>query len=87
MVYLVLVSTNSFYGQSASPRDSGVFGENAAGAGVKGTGGGYGGDFNGGLAPLHLTPSNSAGPPRATTNIHNVGEFIVDNQGTFFMHR
>jgi len=56
---------------------SGVLGENSDdGAGVSGRSlSGYGGDFQGGLAPLHLNPgpANQTGRPTDNNN-HNLGE-------------
>jgi hypothetical protein len=42
----------------------------------------YGASFQGGLAPLRLVPSNTAGPP--TTGTHNMGELYVDSQGVLY---
>jgi hypothetical protein len=43
---------------------------------------GYGASFRGGLAPLRMEPSASAGSP--TTGAHQVGEFFVDSAGDLF---
>jgi hypothetical protein len=47
-----------------------------------GGGGGYGGDFEGELAPVWLRPSKTQGPP--STGTHNMGELYVDNQGALY---
>ncbi len=44
---------------------------------------GYGGQFDGGLAPLHLVPAAS-GTGHPTTGAHTTGELYVDNAGTLF---
>ena len=44
--------------------------------------GGYGGDFEGELAPVWLRPSKTKGSP--STGAHNMGELYVDNQGVLY---
>ena len=44
--------------------------------------GGYGGDFEGELAPIWLRPSKTEGSP--STGAHNMGELYVDNQGALY---
>jgi hypothetical protein len=44
--------------------------------------GGYGGDFEGELAPVWLRPSKTQGSP--STGAHNMGELYVDNQGVLY---
>lgn len=75
---------NGVHGQSTSAADSGVWGENTgSGAGLGGSSvGGYGGDLNGGRAPLRLRPSGSPGSP--TTGSHARGELFVDSTGSLF---
>ena len=58
-----------------------VFAE-ATANGVIGIGGLYGGAFSGGLAPLHLRPSATSGPP--TSSAHLVGDLMVDSLGTLW---
>ena len=74
-------------GQSSSTTDSGVSGANGGvGAGVSGTSqAGYGGEFKGGLAQLHLTPSATTGHP--VSGNHKAGEFYVDANGALFFCR
>ena len=47
-----------------------------------GRSGGYGGDFEGELAPIWLRPSKTQGSP--STGAHNMGELYVDNQGALY---
>lgn len=63
-----------------------LYGRNdaAGGAGVIGySGGGYGGSFSGGLAPLRLQPAATAGAP--TTVNHQQGELYVDSAGVLWI--
>jgi hypothetical protein len=58
----------------------GVHGATYSGSGVLGfSTGGYGGDFSGGSAPLHLSPNGNAGAPASGT--HAAGELYVDSLG------
>jgi hypothetical protein len=50
---------------------------------VTNVGGGYGGTFQGGKAPLRLVPAGTVGAP--TLGVHAQGELFVDVQGTSFM--
>jgi hypothetical protein len=62
---------------------TGVFGRSGTGFGVDGFSGQlYGGHFTGGLAPIRLVPSQSAGAP--TAGNHQVGELFVDSSGSLF---
>jgi hypothetical protein len=66
-----------------SQNGSGVRGECPEGQGITGQSQhGYGGMFEGGLAPIRLTPAVTNGPP--TTGSHNIGEFFVDASGVLF---
>ncbi|HXX98724.1 MAG TPA: hypothetical protein VEL11_16625 [Candidatus Bathyarchaeia archaeon] len=49
---------------------------------ARGGSGGYGGDFEGELAPVWLRPSKTQGSP--STGAHNMGELYVDNQGVLY---
>jgi hypothetical protein len=56
--------------------------------GVRGVGrrdvkGGYGGQFSGDLAQLHLFPMGTVGKP--TTDPHTKGEIYMDSEGTLFV--
>jgi hypothetical protein len=55
-------------------------------SGVSGTNSreGYGGSFDGGLAPLRLVPSRSNIPGPPTSGTHQMGELYVDNRGFLF---
>jgi len=44
--------------------------------------GGYGGDFEGELAPVWLRPSKTQGSPKSGS--HNAGELYVDNQAALY---
>jgi len=48
-----------------------------------GKGGGYGGQFSGGRAQLHLFPMGTVGKP--TTGAHTKGEIYMDSEGTLFV--
>jgi hypothetical protein len=62
---------------------NGVYGVSKNASGVCGTSTNkYGGDFFGGLAPLRLEPSNTAGSP--TTGAHGAGELYVDINGVLY---
>ena len=54
--------------------------------GVSGSGGpdGYGAEFDGGLAQLHLVPSSSAGKPTSQGTGRAAGEFYVDSAGDLY---
>jgi hypothetical protein len=78
-------------GEAATPPGTSLFtpaagcsGENSgSGNGVYGySSGGYGGLFNGGLAPLCIQPSNTQGPP--ASGAHNMGELYVDTNGVLY---
>jgi hypothetical protein len=71
-------------GHSTSTRHSGVWGENTGGGGgVSGSSAsGYGGIFQGGRAPICLTPSSTQGPPQ--TRFHDMGELFVDSDGVLY---
>ena len=60
------------------PHADGVYGQGGSG--------GYGGQFEGGFAPLRLVPQSAdtgrIGHP--TTSPHSAGEFYVDTQGSLF---
>ena len=51
--------------------------------GVRGSANGYGGAFEGGLAPLRLVPTTTAGHP--TTSTHQQGELVVDVNGVLWV--
>jgi hypothetical protein len=71
-------------GESGTPSGSlaGVRGNAQSGPGVFGAGG-YGGQFTGTKAQLHLVPGTSLGRP--TTNFHEKGEMFIDVAGTLFV--
>ena len=73
-VYVLLRNTGN-----SQPAVEGV--THGPGPGLLGqsTGAGYGASLAGGLAPLHLTPAASAGPP--ATGSHVLGELYVDSNG------
>jgi hypothetical protein len=64
---------------------SGLTGPSSGAYGVFGDGGpsGYGGYFQGGVAPLHLTPATTSGPP--TSNYHTKGDLWVDSGGVLYI--
>ena len=84
---------NGVHGNALIPAGSGVWGENKSGDGVlgdgingvhgKSSGRGYGGVFEGGLAPLRLLPSHNQGPPTGP-DLHHMGEFYLDNLGVLY---
>jgi hypothetical protein len=72
-----------------SPGSTGVRGKSTSGDGIHGSSQeGYGGHFEGFLAPLRLEPSNASGPPTTDTiepfRRHMVGELYVDNAGVLY---
>lgn len=70
-------------GVSIGANGVGVSGNSNSGSGVYGfSAGGYGAEFAGGFAQLHLVPSGTTGHP--TSGAHNMGEFYVDNSGSLF---
>lgn len=71
-------------GESGTPsgRLAGVRGNAQSGPGVFGAGG-YGGQFTGTKAQLHLVPGTSLGRP--TTNFHEKGEIFMDSAATLFV--
>lgn len=80
-------------GQSDITTGTGVSGVNTTpsahhgnGAGVSGNSvGGYGGDFAGGLAPLHLKSGSTPGRPTDNSPQHQQGELYIDSNGTLFL--
>jgi hypothetical protein len=84
-------------GESPTEGHAAVYGRHTAqGVGVVGDGGGssyagvlgrngagYGGQFEGGLAQLKLTPKGTAGKP--TSGAHTKGEIYLDSAGTLFV--
>src|SRR5215831_2745907 len=65
-------------GVTGSGSDTGVKGISIAPGGS----GGYGGDFEGELAPVWLRPSKTQGSPKSGS--HNAGELYVDNQAALY---
>ncbi|MBA3468679.1 MAG: hypothetical protein H0T53_03445 [Herpetosiphonaceae bacterium] len=57
----------------------------ANGLGVYGYGGKYGAEFQGGTAPILLTPNSTAGPP--TAGRHQMGELVVSSDGHLWFCR
>ena len=81
------------YGEGIESGGPGVFGISDNGDGVVGSSGrasgvlgksalGYGGSFQGAVAPLHLEPATTKGHP--TTGVHQRGDFWVDAAGVLF---
>jgi hypothetical protein len=61
---------------------TGVLGNGKTGVVGASTGGGYGGQFQGGKAQLKLAPKDTTGPPTGT---HAKGEVYMDGASTLFV--
>ena len=80
-------------GESTQAGTSGIYGRNDSGIGAQGngktgvlgisSGGGYGGQFEGGKAQLMLKPAGTLGKP--TTGTHTKGEIYMDKAGALFV--
>jgi hypothetical protein len=69
--------------EGSSTSGNGVSGLSTSGNGVFGhSNSAYGGDFLGGLAPIHLYPSRVPGSP--TSGDHQTGELYVDSTGVLW---
>lgn len=73
---------NGLHGHSTS--GNGVYASSlGAGTGLKAvSNSGYGAELSGGLAPLRLDPSGTAGPPSGGS--HHMGELYVDKNGVLY---
>ena len=85
----VVGDTNSDNGHGVSGINhaggTGVEGSSVGGTGVEGRSlHGYGGDFSGGLAQLHLSPGPAPGRPTDNNN-HKLGELYLDSVGSLFL--
>jgi hypothetical protein len=67
---------NAIHGRSFGPTGAGVFGEHF--------GNGYGGQFEGGKAPLRLIPGSTPGRPKDGLG-HQKGEIYLDSAGALFV--
>ena len=76
----VLGFSSGVNGQGVNARAPGTFGR-----GIYGYGGKYGAELGGGVAPLRLEPSATAGAP--TTGAHLVGELVVSSDGHLWFCR
>ena len=76
-----VVGTGGNNGVVGTGGNNGVSGTGGS-VGVFGGAGNYGGEFQGGHAPLRLRPSDTQGAPN--TGRHFMGELYVDNQGALY---